>query len=88
MQATLFMLSTGLPRSGKKKGKLKRNWKVREKSRNLKVNSYAGSLQKFVQKGSRGLRIYFLMRKSKPISLLMGAILIGKNLLPCGVWQP
>ena len=42
-------------------GNLERTWKFREKSENLKINSY-GSLQKIYLFCSKGKMMYFLMR--------------------------
>ena len=42
-------------------GNLERTWKVREKSGNLKINSYS-SLSKFIYSVERRKRMYFLMR--------------------------
>ena len=51
-------------------GNLERTWKVREKSGNLKIKGY-GNHRKFIILLKRG-KGYILMRKSKPISLLIG----------------
>ena len=61
---------------------LERTWKVREKSGNLKIKGMAGSFQKIYLFCSRGERMYFLMRKSKPISSSFGAILKEKKIAP------
>ena len=52
-------------------GNLERTWKVREKSGNLKINGY-GSLQKIYLFCSKGEGMHFLVRTSKPISILSG----------------
>ena len=66
-------------------GNLERTWKVREKSWNLKINGYGRQTSDNINVFcSIGEKMYFLMRKSKPISLLIGATLKGKNLLPWG----
>ena len=53
------------------RGWSERTWKVREKSGNLKIN---GCGRQTVENlfFSRREKMYFLMRKSKPISLLNG----------------
>ena len=53
-------------------GNLERFWKVREKSEHLKINSCGMlSLPKIYLFCSKGERMYFLMRWSKPISLFI-----------------
>ena len=61
-------------------GNLERTWNVREKSGNSEINGY-GTLT------SENSLIMFKRGKyvlSKPITLLIGATLKGKNLLPKG----
>ena len=53
-------------------GNLERTWKVREKSGNLKINGYGRQTSENLFSLSRGEKIYFLIRKSKPISLVIG----------------
>ena len=65
-------------------GNSERTWKVREKSGNLKINSYGGqSLENLFILFRRG-KDYFsgVSRNQSPSSL--GATLKGKNLLPWG----
>ena len=64
-------------------GNLERTWKVREESGNLKINSYGrqSSENLFC---SRGERMHFLMRLSKPISLLSGGYSYRKKFAPLG----
>ena len=64
-------------------GNLERTWKVREKSGNLKINSH-GSRQKIYLFCSKGERLYFLMRQSKPISLFIGGYSYRKEFAPLG----
>ena len=65
-------------------GILERTWKVREKSGNLKIMAMAGNLQKIYLFYSRGESMYFLMRKLKLISLLIGGLLLRKEFAPIG----
>ena len=66
-------------------GNLERTWKVREKSGNLKINSYGRqSLENIYLFCSRGERMHFLMRASKPISLLTGGYSYRKEFAPLG----
>ena len=51
-------------------GNLEKTSKVWEKSGNLKINGYGRQTLEFFF--SRGGKMYFLMRQSKPISLLIG----------------
>ena len=53
-------------------GNLERTWKVREKSGNLKINGYGRQTSENLFNFSRGEKMYFLMRQTKPISLLIG----------------
>ena len=64
-------------------GNLERTWKVREKSGNLKINSH-GSLQKIYFFCSKGEKLYFLMRQSKPVSLFIGGYSERKEFAPLG----
>ena len=59
-------------------GNLERTWKVREKSGNLKINGYCRQTSENLFSLSRGEKIYFLIRKSKPISLFQGSYASGK----------
>ena len=52
-------------------GNLEKTWKVREKSGNLKINSYGRQSPENLF-CSRGERMYSLMRDSRPISLFIG----------------
>ena len=54
-----------------------------EKSGTLKINSYGRQSSENLFKRVKDVG-YFLIGKSKPISLLIGATLIEKNLLPWG----
>ena len=66
-------------------GNLEMIWKVRENSGNLKINGYGRQTSDNINVFcSRGEKMYFLMRESKPISLLIGGYSKGKNLLPWG----
>ena len=54
-------------------GNLEMTWKVRENSGNLKINGYGRQTSDNINVFcSRGEKMYFLMRESKPISLLIG----------------
>ena len=64
-------------------GNLERTWKVRENSGNWKINGY-GSLQKIYLFCSKEERMYFLMRKSKPISFCIGGYSERKEFSPLG----
>ena len=66
------------------RGNLERTWKVREKSGNLKVNGYGRRMSENLFILFKRGKMYFLVGKSKPISLLIGVTLKGKNMLPCG----
>ena len=60
-------------------GNSERTWKVREFENKW---LWQAVFRKFIHSVQEGKGLYFLMRKSKPISLLIGATLKGKNLLP------
>ena len=53
-------------------GNLERTWKVREKSGNLKINGYGRQSSENLFILFKSGKMLFLMRKSKPISLLIG----------------
>ena len=94
---SLLHFSLGLPRSGKNvwkmifftgnfvdgQGNLERTWKVREKSGNLKIDSY-GSLQKIVYSVQNGKGCTFSWDSLSPPPSWSGATVKGKNLLPEG----
>ena len=52
-------------------GNLEKTWKVREKSGNLKVNGYCRQASENLFILSKRDKMYFFMRQSKPISLLI-----------------
>ena len=64
-------------------GNLERTWKVREKSGNLKIIGCGrhSSENLFC---SRGESMYFLMRQSKPIFLLIGGLLLKERICSLG----
>ena len=54
-------------------GNIERTWKIRGKLRNLKINGYGRlTLENLFILFKKG-KMYFLMRKSKPISILTGS---------------
>ena len=53
-------------------GNLERPWKVREKSGNSRIIGCGRQSSEFFLLCSRGKKMYFLIRQSKPISLPIG----------------
>ena len=64
-------------------GNLEGTWKVREKSGNLKIDSY-GSLQILIYSVQKGKGCTFSLDSLSSSPSSSGATLKGKNLLPWG----
>ena len=66
-------------------GNLERTWKVREKSGNLEINGYGRQTSEdLFRLFKRGKNVLSRERSLSPFPSLLGATLIGKNLLPKG----